>query len=232
MAQSPFFTAFPVLEFPLSFEEWDRLPRNPAYKYEYFDGRAVLSPRPWTRSAVLELDSWQPVRLRRAPTLRPLVPGDWDRLPDLFASAFLRELPFSVLPEAGARDLAERVLDFTRMGGDGEVLVEACIVAEDEEGPTGAALVTLVPPRQVDLEGESPGLLPHLTWIFVSAWEKRRGCGTALLGAVIERLRADGYRRLVSTFLVGSSSALWHWQNGFRMLPTRMSGLWRVDEGS
>ena len=46
---------FRRIELHLPFDEFHRLPRNSAYKYEYFDGRAVLSPRPKCHRAVLDL---------------------------------------------------------------------------------------------------------------------------------------------------------------------------------
>ena len=36
---------FRRIELPLSIDEFHRLPRNSAYKYEYLGGRAVLTPR-------------------------------------------------------------------------------------------------------------------------------------------------------------------------------------------
>ncbi len=46
---------FSAIELPLTWRQFWQLPRNPAYKYEYFDGRAWLSPRPKTYHAVLDL---------------------------------------------------------------------------------------------------------------------------------------------------------------------------------
>ena len=46
---------FRCIELHLPFDEFQRIPRNSAYKYEYFDGRAVLSPRPKCYRAVLDL---------------------------------------------------------------------------------------------------------------------------------------------------------------------------------
>jgi GNAT superfamily N-acetyltransferase len=61
---------------------------------------------------------------------------------------------------------------------------------------------------------------PHLTWVFVSPYYGGRGAGTALLHAAAKALRAKGYTEMASTFLLGNeSSMLWHWRNGFRLLP-------------
>ena len=46
------------------------------------------------------------------------------------------------------------------------------------------------------------------------------GSGTVLLAATRRALLARGYTELLSTFMIGNdSSMLWHWRNGFRLLP-------------
>src|SRR5271154_3571810 len=42
------------MELKISFADFLRLPRNNAYKYEYLDGRACLSPRPKYYHALLD----------------------------------------------------------------------------------------------------------------------------------------------------------------------------------
>jgi hypothetical protein len=105
--------------------------------------------------------------------------------------------------------------------------------AEPTGEPTGAALVTLLPdgdpcdwdsyswqtPPPADAVERRLGR-PHLTWIFVASRRAAQGTGTALLAAVTRALVGLGYRELFSTFLLGNeSSTLWHWRNGFRLLP-------------
>ncbi len=100
------------------------------------------------------------------------------------------------------------------------------------EGPVGAILITLLPTdilsnwrSQGWSEPPSNALehrlgCPHLTWVFVSPWQERRGVGSALLAASVRALREFGYPQLASTFLLGNdSSTLWHWRNGFRLQP-------------
>jgi hypothetical protein len=97
----------------------------------------------------------------------------------------------------------------------------------------GAILITLIPREP---EGEwwtgkwdslpttdaAQRLLgrPHLTWIFVTPLCAAHGLGSALLAHSINALLALGYSDLGTTFLLGNdSSMLWHWRNGFRLLP-------------
>src|SRR5256885_5568621 len=86
------------IHIPMTIEQFHRLPRNPAYKYEYIDGQAWLTPRPRTFNALLELKA-QSVRDHTGERLaiRSLTSADWSRLPKLFAAAFERVPPFSSL---------------------------------------------------------------------------------------------------------------------------------------
>ena len=206
---------FCTTELPIAFADFKRLPRNPAYKYEYFGGRAVLTPRPRYQRAVLELSA------SRAPTstasrlsglsIRPLAPGHWTSLPDLLSAAFEGVPPLVTLDTDRRLDVARECVEYTRMGGDGAVFDEACFGAVEQgevERLVGAILVTLIN------EG-----CPHLTWILVHPWHMRKGLGTALLAAAVTALGERGHRHLASTFLVGNHRAtLWHWRRGFQLV--------------
>lgn len=208
---------FRCLELTIPFAEFVCLPRHPAYKYEYFGGRAVLTPRPRSRHAAVELAALASANARSSVpdtvVIRPLQTGDWAHLPELLAAAFHDVPPFAALGEDDRLTAAQECLDHTHAGGDGCLLEPACFVAADAGPatlPEGAVLITAVPPRNA----------PHLTWIMVSPWRVGQGLGSALLRRAATALRALGYRELISTFLVGNErSALWHWRNGFRLVP-------------
>jgi hypothetical protein len=228
---------FSMIKLPLSWEQFYQLPRDAAYKYEYFDGHAWLSPRPKQYHALLELrpvedpptiEAQSPVRLR------PLAADDWERLSPVFAGAFHRVQPFASLNDEDRAEAARTCLRLTREGNDGPLIEPACFVAEDASNgqPVGAVLVTIMPdvdltefhslrwrePPPADWLERSLGR-PHLTWIFVSPWDAGHGIGSALLDASIRQLLAHRYRELASTFLLGNdASLLWHWRNGFRLL--------------
>lgn len=214
---------FRSLELPISFAEFDRLPRHAAYKYEYLEGRAVLTPRPRYQSAMLRLDAFSPPTspssLLAEADLRPLQEGDWTCLPDLVAASFRNVPPLAALSEGlrltAARDCVQR----TRAGDDGSVVESASFVAVDSGEARrleGAVLITLIPSRGQDADRAQR---PHLTWILVHPWCFGRGLGSRLLVSSATVLRGLGYRELASTFLVGNErSALWHWRNGFRLV--------------
>ncbi len=92
----------PRLELPISFEQFHRLPRNAAYKYEYFEDRAWLNPRPRYYHALLELEALAgrpPEGVRPTTALRSVRPADWEELAPLFAAAFERQQPFGGLED-------------------------------------------------------------------------------------------------------------------------------------
>jgi hypothetical protein len=225
-------THFRRIELHLPFDEFLRLPRNSAYKYEYFDGRAVLSPRPKCHRAVLDL---RPMTDVEPCDVRPLPAGEIVEQAELFRAAFNRTQPFASLEDNDALKAARKCLEKTASGGDGPVIESACFQAFDPHfnGPVGIILITLLPAEIIDnwrahtwKEPPPPDAVerrlgcPHLTWVFVSPWEEHCGVGTALLAASVRSLLDLSYTQLASTFLQGNdSSTLWHWHNGFRLQP-------------
>jgi GNAT superfamily N-acetyltransferase len=227
----------PALKLALTLDEFHQLPRHPAYKYEYLQGTAYLSPRARHYHAVLDLAVFAaPLEMeeRDEVSLRPLQPDDFGPLEPEFQGAFHRHQPFASLDDATRQQAAHVCLERTRAGGDGPLVEAASFVAvQAADGKLrGAVLVTLLPPGdpcEYDdyywREPPPPDCVArhygraHLTWIFVAPPHAAHGVGTALLAASVRRLRELGYTELYSTFLLGNeSSMLWHWRNGFRLL--------------
>jgi hypothetical protein len=231
---------FSTIRLALSRKQFHQLPQNAAYKYEYWNKTAWLSPRPKFYSARLglhphlgaapaEVEAHGPIGFRR------LEVADWQRLSRLFAGAFNRVQPFASLSERRRLECARACLKHTRQGNDGPLIEPACHVAygQDNLRCVGAILVTLIP--LVDLNeiwsmkwpGDPPPNCvedrlgrPHLTWIFVGPWDAGHGIGSALLAHASRALVELGYTELVSSFILGNtSSMLWHWRNGFELLP-------------
>jgi hypothetical protein len=224
----------PKIELPLTKEQFHQLPRNPAYKYEYLNGKAYLSPRARHYHAVLDLEHLPvsedvDIRQIKGNKLMDLIP--------LFCGAFHSIQPYGSLDEATREQAARHAMERTRTGGDGPLIEQASFVAQDKNkhpGTTiGAILVTLLPagdptdmdsyywhePPPDDCIGQRQGR-PHLTWVFVSPLEAGCGVGTALLTAAGNALLDMGFTHLFTTFISGNdSSMLWHWRNEFRLLP-------------
>ena len=231
---------FSTIKLPLSLKQFHQLPQNPAYKYEYINKLAWLSPRPKCYSARLALRPQsevapETVDADEAIGFRRLEEADWACLTSLFAGAFSRVQPFASLSDRRRLESARACLDFTREGGDGPLIAPACHVAfgSEHENCLGAIFVTLIPMIDLDdfwtMRWQSPpppdsverGLgRPHLTWIFVGPLHAGHGIGSALLAHATTSLLDLGYTELISSFLLGNtSSMLWHWRNGFDLLP-------------
>ncbi len=226
----------PSLTLPLTWQEFRQLPRHASYKYEYFDGAAHLSP--WPRHYHARLDLANQPEVEDSPCLRRILRRDDEpRLVDLFAAAFCHVQPFGSLEEPTLQTAARQCLQRAFGGGDGPYVEPASFLAylPDGERPVGATLITLLPggdPSQFEAYQwreappadlwENRGGQPHLTWVFVAPFRKGHGIGTALLAASMQVLRERGYTSLWTTFLVGNdSSMLWHWRNGFQLVPRR-----------
>jgi len=228
---------FPYIVFPISWEQFHQLPKNPIYKWEYWDGKAHLTARPKPYHCLLDL---KPAAVPKsinvfasdAVTIRLLNDQDWDRLTPVFAGAFSNIPPFCGMDKEARIAAARSCLEKTQTGGEGPLVGSACFVAVDDDSePCAAALVTLGPETDLtslaQLHWKTPpadaakrGLgRPHLSWIFVRPMLTRHGVGSALLGYCVNALLELGYRQLASTFWLGNeSSTLWHWMNGFQLV--------------
>ncbi len=220
----------PTLQLPLSREHYQQLPRHPAYRYEYLDDQAVLSPNTKHFHTLLEL---RPTECFSPLAIRPFFDDDLEALEEVFSAAFQTTQPFAGLDEPTRFLAARAALERTRAGGDGPWIRRATFVASAGGRPTGAAFVTLLPLGDpttweayywdslppADAVEQRQGR-PHLTWIFVSPELAGQGVGSALLATVVAELLAMGFTEMLSTFMIGNdSSMLWHWRSGFRLLP-------------
>lgn len=223
----------------MAFESYQRLPRHPAYKFEYWDGKLRIMPRWQSYSMFLELRPpeacFQGDDTGIAST-RPLVSSDWDVLPDVLADAFRDVPPLGMLGSRRRLWTARDWLGSTRDGGEGPLVETACVVAigrEESARVLGALLVTLmvgwtrswyagrrlaVPPPPPDLaEGREQ---PQITWVFVKPEASHQGVATALLAKATSSLWISGYRELASATDRGNDTSMaWHWRNRFFLLP-------------
>ncbi len=222
----------PTITLPITLEQFRQLPRHPAFKYEYVDGKAILTPYARHYHAMLDLSP------RDAPAdeeirLRAVRPGDWTELVPVFAGTFRTIQPYGSLDEPTRLIAAEEALNRTLTGGDGPWIEKASFVVEAEGKPVGGIFITLLPDRDpTDWESyrwsspPAPDAIakcegrPHLTWIFVDPLHAGYGTGTLLLASAVNALHQMGFKELLTTFMLGNtSSMLWHWRNGFRLLP-------------
>jgi GNAT superfamily N-acetyltransferase len=221
----------PLVKLRISMEQFQQLPRNAAYKYEYLNRQAYLSPRPRHFHALLDLQRPRAAADKEV-EIGPLPSANVMDLANLFAAAFSTIQPYGCLDERTRLRAAGEALARVLAGGDGPFIEGASFVAREREQIVGAILLTLLPlgdpcdyecyewksAPPADCIARCQGR-PHLTWIFVSPLHAGRGAGTALLVAAATRLREMGFTQLLSTFMIGNeSSMLWHWRNGFELL--------------
>jgi GNAT superfamily N-acetyltransferase len=226
----------PTIKLAMSPAQFRELQRNPAYRYDYLDGEALLSPRAKHYHAVLDLAQGpaapEPLTIAGALTVRPVGEDDWSVLPRVFADAFRHTQPFACLDDNMLREAARQSVARTRIGNDGPLIESASFLAEQAGHVVGAALITLIPhgdpcqsesyrwhePPPPDAIARRQGRA-HLTWIFVAPMLAGKGAGSALLHRVTQGLRRLGFEHLLSTFVLGNdSSMLWHWRCGFELL--------------
>jgi GNAT superfamily N-acetyltransferase len=217
------------VKLPLTIEQFRQLPRNGAFKYEYLDKHAYLSPRPRHYHALLDL---RPMAAGEEVALYAIPIEDLPSLASLFAATFRTIQPFACLDEKTRLQAAREAMARVQSGGDGPFIARASFIAKADQETVGAILITLLPDgdpcahESYEWQGEPPGDCierrlgrPHLTWIFVSPMQAGHGVGTALLAASARELLAMGFTQLLSTFMIGNeSSMLWHWRNGFQLL--------------
>ena len=190
---------------PITFDAFERLPRKPGWKYEYFNGEAVLSPKSLcvvTRVAVESRIVRSRFLLRRA------IPDDEGLLIDAYLEAFKDTVEYCDWPaEATERSARETIQQF--FGGDrGRPHGASRLAVSDEhdEEPCvlGAALV---------IEGRCG---PVLDLLFIRPQWQRQGLATALVSAVLGRLHDEGAQHLTSRYLLANeASRAWHWSFGF-----------------
>ena len=233
---------FPFYKIPLAYEDLDRIPQMPGFKWEYSDGCLILSERmncfhatlPVSRrEARAELGEVRPLSAEyKGVRVRPLRDDDWPALPGLMRDAFSRTVPFSIIDHEKAVEASETLVAECRDGKEGPLVPEACFVAEAEDlgelggGGPGLASAVIVTVRKrrhfidADHRREPPDEKPHLTWAMTRFWGRRAGLATELLGHAVNGLADLGWDELDSTFMEGNhSSTLWHWRNGFVLRP-------------
>ncbi len=228
----------PTLRMKLSRADFDRLPRHSAFKYELIGGETWISPWPRHAHAELKLARFRPAKddVAVLPTRNARV-DDIEALLPIFRGAFGPVQPYGSLDDEALTKAGEISLQRTFTGEDGVLAEPASFVVLQDDKVAGAILITLLPggdPNEwesihwhetppTDLWAKAEGQ-PHLTWIFVRRLEQGAGVGTQLLQTAVRALKKQGYKSLWTTFLIGNdASALWHWRNGFKLLPGMFS---------
>jgi GNAT superfamily N-acetyltransferase len=191
--------------FPISFEEWERLPRPPGWKHEYFDGCAHITP---SHQHALTTAAVAPRPVNAPCALRPVVPEDEASLLAVYLEAFADDPVFCDYSDEQFCEAAMRDLHESFAGRRAPLLAASHVaVAADAGGAhvEGAALLS------ADREYG-----PVLDLLFVRPAWQRRGLATALVASAMNDLHRDGERTLTSSYhLANLTSQAWHRAFGF-----------------
>lgn len=207
----------------MDFDVFERLPRHPDWRYEYWDGALHLSHRP--RSLSLRRPTEAPPRPARAggTSAADVVPlSDVGRQPtrSFLTAVWEDEDPYRSYDDHRRSEIL--IAQVTRTL-DGEVQ-DASVGAVRGGVVVGAALVV----RETWPERERRS--PVLTWLSVDRKVRSRGVATVMLAAVCERLMAAAEPVLFSACSVANVPSLrWHLTNGFTVLPDPLRELQRRD---
>jgi ribosomal protein S18 acetylase RimI-like enzyme len=235
---SPFYRLYRQQRYRSAIRMWKRIPRHPDFKYELLEGDLWITGRPRAIDALLDLSvppAQMPSRASRENDqlqIRKLTDADWPNLTDVFIGGYADQQPFASWSGPALQRAARSCLSHAKDGGEGPLIHEACHVAlgispgQQDSAICGALLATLVDarhipsiPTEATVTVDGVVRVPHLTYLFVDRWRRRRGVGTQLLLSAIRALREARYTHLASTVLHGSApSLIWHWRNGFSVL--------------
>ncbi|MBG89832.1 MAG: hypothetical protein CMO80_23445 [Verrucomicrobiales bacterium] len=187
------------LYIPMSREEFERQPFDPAWKQSYFEGHMLLTPRPVLVYATRSTSTTSTT----AVGLSKLGSGQHHLILDLYLDAFEDSFEYCDWKPRHVRRDAHNIVRDLFDGAFGRPLV--ILGLEDADSLNAAAAVVL----------KDTGV-PHLQFICVDPKSQRDGAGSRLLHASLAELHMMGYRTLTSCFMLGNiASRAWHWKNGF-----------------
>ena len=192
---------------PMTIDEFHVMARKPGWKYEYWDGKAHISPA--HRTVTTSLDT-EPRSYRSPCQIRPVESRYQPSMIDAFVAAFRDTIEYCDWEDERILDSArENVIGFFS-GERGNPLPASrlALVSQPEgerESVVGASLV-------VGMRGGSA----LLDVLFVTPEWQRRGVATALVSSVIDRLHDGGNSTLKSRYNLGNDeSRAWHRKFGF-----------------
>src|SRR2546421_1423969 len=194
---------------PMSFEEWELLPYQPGWKYEYWDGCAHITPNHQT-AVTTAIVTPRPVNAPCA--LRRVLPEDEAPLLAVYMEAFAENQAFCDYTDAQFLDAARRDLRDSFTGHRAPLLTAARVAVATEatgEQLVGAALLS---------RDREYG--PVLDLLFIRPLWQRRGLATALVASAMHALHRTGEGTLTSCYqLANAASQAWHRGFGFSERP-------------
>jgi N-acetylglutamate synthase-like GNAT family acetyltransferase len=198
----------PAYRFPLhrrmSWSAFEKIPRQPGWKYEYIDGKAHITAAHTVVSFLLNLE---PRDCVNRCGIRNLMESDRDVLLPPFLDAFRQTPEYAGYSARAFKRSALRYI----AGFFGDVRGRwspVSVVIENKKRIVAAAMIK---------RGQT---LPLLDCIFVSPKYGRNGLATLMTNHVVNNLLEKGETKLVSYALLANDASLaWHRHFGFQEVP-------------
>ena len=192
----------------ISVEEYDRQPRRPGWKCEYWDGRMRLEPRPSVAVVRREV-TFRPVTAPEGFCLRPAALEDAAALAPAFFDAFRGSVDYWGYTQSGIKKSSEESIK-TCFAGKRGAFHRASFLAVAPTGRSIAGAAMIVH----DADG------PNLDLLFVRPCWQHLGLATALAQSGMNALHELGEPILDSGHTVANdASAAWHRKFGFAEMP-------------
>ncbi|MCY4376230.1 MAG: GNAT family N-acetyltransferase [Spirochaetaceae bacterium] len=191
----------------MTIDEFHVMAGEPGWKYEYWDGKAHVSPAHWTVTTSLNTER----RSYRYPCqIRPVESRYQPGMIDAFVAAFRDAIEYCDWEDERILDSARNNVTGFFSGERGHPLPASrlALVSQPEgerESVVGAALV-------IGMRGGSV----LLDVLFVTPEWQRVGVATALVSSVTDQLHDSGHSTLKSRYNLGNdASRAWHRKFGF-----------------
>lgn len=192
----------------MTWDEFERLPRRPGWKHEYWGGKAYIQPRP-SVAIVRAPVVLRPISIPDGFRLRPATLGDVPRLIHAFFDAFRDSIDYWDYPLPKIRANASHSIATCFAGRRGAFHSASCLaLAPTGRTIAGAALIV------------ESGERPNLDLLFVRPRWQRRGLAVALVQSAMNALHETGETQIDGGYNVANdASAAAHQRLGFVELP-------------
>jgi N-acetylglutamate synthase-like GNAT family acetyltransferase len=188
----------------LSFAEFERIVRQPGWKYEYDGGKAHITPAHTMVSLLLDLTRRE---YAPHPGIRTVTEADAEALLKPFLVSFRQTPEYAGYSAEALKKGATRYIAgfFGNVRGKWSPV---SLVIESKQRIIAAALIKC---------GQT---LPLLDCIFVTPAHARKGLATLMVNRVVNQLLEQGETKLLSYALLANEPSLaWHRHFGFHEVP-------------
>jgi GNAT superfamily N-acetyltransferase len=189
---------------PMTPAEYELLPREIGWRYEYAAGMAIIRPGHVAAKLKIALSP------RKVPAVeskyRPVTPADTSQLIEAFTSGFQETIEYCdcSFDQVWAAGESAVATFFAGVRGNPHPVSCVAVAPTDSSAIRGAALVVQ----------KQDG--PFLDMLFIHADYQHQGLGTALVAAVVNSLYRNGESFLGSAYNIGNQpSVAWHTKFGF-----------------